>query len=541
MLVKEFMRKDVRAFKLNDTLEDVGSLMEEHKLYGAPVLDNSNKLQGIFTRPHLLRALLDRHPLNTPVNKLMQYSVITLHPENSFNDAIKIFVNTNYSHFPVVNEDNTLVGIVLSTDILQLGAEEFYKIFGTHKLDYHGNAFIGIDAKGYIRNISQTAREILGMRIDSALNKHVVETIPIMETLAQDILKDAKKSQELSQQLKIAQRRIEYYQSTIKMQQAKYTFDNIIGMSNQMRRLRSIASQVAKSSSTVLIRGESGTGKELIAHAIHNASPRLDQPFVKVNCAAIPEQLIESELFGYSEGAFTGALKGGKPGKFELANGGTIFLDEIGDLPISAQAKILRVLQEFEFERLGGIKTINIDVRVIAATNRDLKELIAKGNFRKDLFYRLNVVEINTPPLRSRCEDIEYLTDYLIEKICDRLNVQSVTISDEARSVLRLHDFPGNVRELENILERAINFATENGVILKEHLFAVNTIPNLPVLVSHNNTENIPSLKDTVNSAEKIAILEAIALTKGNKSQAAKVLDIHRSLLYKKLNKHDIS
>lgn len=507
MLVKEIMRKNILTFKLNDSLEKAGFLMESHRLYGAPVVDNNDCLQGIFTRPHLIKAFLNQYQLSTPVSELMQTNVITLKPETNFIDAIKVVVDTNYSYFPVINEDNTLEGVLLASDVLQLGVQEFYKVFGSQKLDYSGNAFIGIDSKGYIRSISQTARNILGERIESVVNKHVVETIPIMENLAQDILQDATKVRELSRQLSIAQRRIEYYQSTIEtMRQGKYTFDHIIGMSNKMKKIRSIAAQAAKTSSTVLIHGESGTGKELIAHAIHNASPRCNQPFIKVNCAAIPEQLIESELFGYSEGAFTGALKGGKPGKFELANGGTIFLDEIGDLSPTAQAKVLRVLQEFEFERIGGTKTINVDVRVIAATNRDLKELIKDGVFRKDLFYRLNVIEIETPPLRERGEDINYLIDYLIEKICDRLNVYSVTISDEARSILTAYDFPGNVRELENILERAINFASETGVILEEHFASLGNMNKQSLPKINDKTSNITSLKEVVSVAEKMRL-----------------------------------
>lgn len=539
MLVKEIMRQDILTFNLDDTIQKAALLMEAHKSYGGPVVDKHNCLQGIFTRPHLIKAFINQYELTTSVSKLMQQSVVTLKPEEHFNAAIKVFIDTNYSYFPVINEEKEVKGVVLASDILQLGSQEFYKIFGGQQLDYYGNAFIGIDSKGYIRTISQTAREILGERIGLAINKHIVETIPIMENLALDILQDAKKSQELSRQLSIAQKRIEYYQSTIEtLRQGKYTFDNIIGMSNQMKKIRGIAYQTAKTSSTVLIKGESGTGKELIAHAIHNASPRCNQPFIRVNCAAIPEQLIESELFGYCEGAFTGAVKGGKPGKFELAHGGTIFLDEIGDLPIIAQAKVLRVLQEFEIERLGGTKTIDIDVRVIAATNRDLGELIMAGNFRKDLFYRLNVVEIETPPLRERCEDIDYLTDYLIEKICERLNVYIVTISDEARNILRNHDFPGNVRELENILERAINFAYETGVIYPEHLLLKG---NKITFIKPVETNVELDLKGIVALAEKNAIVRALEASAGNKNEAAKLLNIHRSLLYKKIDKYKIS
>jgi transcriptional regulator with PAS, ATPase and Fis domain len=343
--------------------------------------------------------------------------------------------------------------------------------------------------------------------------------------------------------LNIALNKIEYYRSELKTVRSKYTFNEIVGMSPQMKKLRHLAAQAAKTTSTVLIRGESGTGKELLAQAIHNASSRSNQPFIKVNCAAIPESLMESELFGYCEGAFTGALRGGKPGKFELANGGTIFLDEIGDLHPSIQSKLLRVLQEFEFERLGGTKTINVDVRVIAATNRDLRDLMRRGKFRSDLFYRLNVVDLHTPPLRERREDIDYLTDYLLEKITDRLHIPLVAISNEARQLLREYDFPGNVRELENILERAINIINENtDTIQPEHLslLGFNTAPSANS-VNHNLMSSLPmTLEESVSLAEKNAILEALKHSGGNRKKAAQLLNIHRSLLYKKLRKHNI-
>ena len=311
-----------------------------------------------------------------------------------------------------------------------------------------------------------------------------------------------------------------------------------------MKRVRNLASQAAKTTSTVLIRGESGTGKELLANAIHNASSRSNQPFIKVNCAAIPESLMESELFGYCEGAFTGAMRGGKPGKFELADGGSILLDEIGDLHLGLQSKLLRVLQEFEIERLGGTNTINVDVRVIAATNRDLIELIKQGKFRSDLYYRLNVIDLTAPPLRERREDIDYLTDYLLEKITDRLHVPLVGISDEARRRLREYDFPGNVRELENVLERAINVIIGNtDTIQPENLSLLGMSTGFSLSSVDNNTmpeTAATTLEETMLLAEKNAILEALNRSEGNRKKAAQLLNIHRSLLYKKMHKHNI-
>lgn len=543
MLVKDIMRTEFHVFTINDTLGSACERMDNFKLYGAPVVDDQGKIRGIFTRPHLIRALIAKHDLQTLIQNLMQKSVVSIRPESDISEAIKMFVETGYHHYLVSDDNGLLVGLVLSSDLLQVGAQEFYRLFGTHRFDYLGNAMIGIDSKGYIRSVSQTALHILGPQAANILNRHVIETIPLMENLTKEMLVDAQKAKELSHQLNIAQKKIEYYRNELETVRSKYTFNEIVGMSPSMKKLRSLAAQAAKTTSTVLIRGESGTGKELLAHAIHQASSRNNQPFIKVNCAAIPENLIESELFGYCEGAFTGAARGGKPGKFELANGGSIFLDEIGDLHPSIQAKLLRVLQEFEFERLGGTKTINVDVRVIAATNRDLQELIVKGNFRNDLFYRLNVVEIVTTPLRDRTEDIDYLTDYLMEKITDRLHIPMVAISDEARQVLRSYEFPGNVRELENILERAINVINENSdTIRPEHLAVLRpSLAGIPDNRSEQFAGGELTLEETMMLAEKNAILGALYLTGGNRNQAAQILKIHRSLLYKKLRKHNIS
>jgi len=543
MLVKDIMRTEFHAFNIHDTLASACKSMDSLKLYGAPVIDDQGVIKGIFTRPHLIRALIEKRDPNTLIKDLMQPSIVTLEPDNDISEAIKMFVDTGYRHYPVRDSEGKLVGLVLSSDLLQVGAQELYRVFGTHRLDYLGNAMIGIDAKGYIRSVSESARKIFGPRAAELVNKHVMETIPLMENLAKEMALDAQKAKHLAHQLSIALNRLEYYRNELKTVRSKYTFNEIVGMSPQMKKLRHLAAQAAKTTSTVLIRGESGTGKELLAQAIHNASPRCNQPFIKVNCAAIPETLMESELFGYSEGAFTGALRGGKPGKFELADGGTIFLDEIGDLQPSLQSKLIRVLQEFEFERLGSTKTINVDVRVIAATNRNLEELIKRGKFRADLFYRLNVVEIVTPPLRERREDIDYLTDYLLEKITDRLHIPLVGISEEARQILREYDFPGNVRELENILERAINLINENSdTILPEHLQLLghHASSNMDLTVS-KITESMPrSLEETVKLAEKNAILEALKRSGGNRNKAAQMLNIHRSLLYKKMQKHNI-
>lgn len=542
MLVSEIMRKEFYTFKNNDSLETACRSMNDLRLYGAPVVDDNNRLVGVFTRPHLIRALMQKLSPDTLVENIMQSKVITIKANYEISETFKLFIETGYHHYPVTDNDGVLIGLVVSSDLMQEGASELYKLFGNNDFDYFDAALIGIDHKGYIRSVSETALEFFGMEATEILNKHIIETVPIIEKFAKDIFSDAKKVKELSTQLNLAEIRIEYYRS--ELNDLLYTgnsFNEIIGISPQMKSIRQMAIRAAKTSSTVLIRGESGTGKELLAHTIHNFSPRCKEPFIKVNCAAIPENLIESELFGYCEGAFTGAIKGGKPGKFELADGGSIFLDEIGDLQPSIQSKLLRVLQEFEFERLGAVKPTKVDVRVIAATNRNLKELISNGQFREDLFYRISVVELETTPLRERKIDIDYLIDYLIEKISHRLNVKVAGISNKARIALRNYDFPGNVRELENILERAINFVEDEGLIEVHHF-----PPMIKSIINKNDiyTENAPSfssLAEAVSFAEETAILKALKNAKGNRNEAARALNIHRSLLYKKIIKYNIA
>ena len=266
---------------------------------------------------------------------------------------------------------------------------------------------------------------------------------------------------ELIGKLNKSQEELNYYKEEFfKQISNNSSFNNIIGSSRTLKDILYICEKTSKTTSTILIRGESGTGKELIAKAVHNNSTRHDKPFVRVNCASIPENLLESELFGYEKGSFTGATKS-KPGKFFIADGGTIFLDEIGDMPMSMQVKLLRVLQEMEIDPIGGIDPISIDVRVIAATNRNLEEMIKEKTFRQDLYYRLDVIGINLPALRERKEDIPDLVEYFIKKLNIKLNKNILGISNDALNLLQQYQWPGNIRELENIIERAMNFCDE--------------------------------------------------------------------------------
>ena len=316
----------------------------------------------------------------------------------------------------------------------------------------------------------------------------------------------------------------------------KITLDNIIGNSDIMEHTKQKALIAAKSNSTVLITGESGTGKELFARAIHNHSDRGDYPFVAVNCAAIPDNLLESELFGYEEGAFTGAKKGGKLGKFELAHKGTIFLDEIGDMSLHLQGKLLRVLQERELDKIGGKSNVFIDVRVIAATNKNLEEMVLKGTFREDLYYRLNVIPIKLPSLRERKDDIPFLIDYMIKEYSSKLNKDVIGLEHSVKHALVNYFWPGNVRELQNVIEYCINMS--NSAILTFDILP-DKINEKTYKIREENQEEIRSLED-LERAEIIKALNKFKNYKKDKELVAKALGISRATLYRKLEKYNL-
>jgi DNA-binding NtrC family response regulator len=310
----------------------------------------------------------------------------------------------------------------------------------------------------------------------------------------------------------------------------RYEYKNIVARSAKMQEVLATVERVAPTNSTVLLGGESGVGKDLIARAIHQNSRRAAGPFVKINCTAIPENLLESELFGYEKGAFTGAVAA-KPGKFELADKGTIFLDEIGDVPPSIQVKLLRVLQDREFERLGGTKTLRVDVRVVAATNQDLRAALEEGTFREDLYYRLNVVPLNIPPLRERKEDIPYLVDHFIEGFARESGKPLGGITPAAQKALMEFHWPGNVRELENIIERAVALSTGEVIDVEDIRLDLSTsrLPGGPGAFLPEGT--------TLENFEDEMIREALRRANGNKSQAARLLGLSRNALRYRLSK----
>jgi Nif-specific regulatory protein len=313
-----------------------------------------------------------------------------------------------------------------------------------------------------------------------------------------------------------------------------HNFGDFVGNSPKMKQVFQIVERIAQSNVTILVRGETGTGKELVAAAVHKRSRRADEPFVKLNCAAISDTLLESELFGHEKGAFTDA-KEMRKGRFELADGGTLFLDEIGDISASAQVKLLRVLQEREFERVGGSKTVKVNVRLVAATNRNLEEMVKDGEFREDLYYRLNVIPINLPPLRERGEDIRLLVNFFLERSVKN-HKKLVTISDEAMDILMQYPWPGNVRELENTIERIVLMGSEEGVSASDMQLL---LPALKQQEKNKTLSNAP-MEGTLEDIEKEAIIQALDQCDGNSKEAAEILGITARQIGYKVKKYGI-
>lgn len=477
--------------------------------------------------------------------------------------------------FPLHNESvriGTLLIIGNKPDYLLDKTIEKYEsaLFGLSE------CILGVDEKGNVNFLSRSYANLLGIEDPNAvIGRHctevventrmhiVIETgekeighlmkirgktvmatrIPIFQdgkitgAIGKIMFQDVDEFKSLAGRVEEMESKIKYYEKEMKrIRGAKYSFQSIIGNSMKIREAKNNAQKVARSRSTVLIKGETGTGKELFAHAIHLASPRSAGPFIPVNCAAIPKELLEAELFGYESGAFTGAKQGGKPGKFEMAKNGSLFLDEIGDLPLDMQAKLLRALERKEIERIGGTISKKVDVRIIAATNRDLWEMTRNGSFREDLFYRLNVFMIDIPPLKERKEDIIQIALHLIQQLNEEMGLNIVSLDAPVQSILMNYHWPGNIRELENVLERSMNVVENDGIIRVYHL---------PVYLrngrkSASSINYKYSLREQMEAAEKNTIMRALKKSEGNRQEAAKLLGIHRASLYRKMERYGI-
>ncbi|HHW60797.1 MAG TPA: sigma 54-interacting transcriptional regulator [Syntrophomonadaceae bacterium] len=390
----------------------------------------------------------------------------------------------------------------------------------------------GLPCTGMVWNVND--QELLASWLPIIINGRLQAAVAVVGML---VFHNIEEFIALAREISGDRGKLDYYREEVKrLWGAKYSFDSIIGNSLAIVEAKRHAWDIAATRSPVLITGETGTGKELFAHAIHQDSPHREGPFIVLNCAGIPDSLVESELFGYEAGAFTGASRNGKPGKFELANNGSIFLDEISELPLNTQAKLLRVLQEREVQRIGGSSSLKINARVISATNMDIEEMVKKGLFREDLFYRINVFSVKVPALRERLEDIPVLSEDFIKGFNVEAGTRISGLSKEALCLMMKYEWPGNVRELKSTIERACLDA-RMGLIKPENLYYIrDRMKNK----SANHESRTLTLKEAVMNTERQLIIETLQKTGGNKKKACELLDINRTSFYKRLKTLDI-
>lgn len=477
----------------------------------------------------------------------------------SFNEVQKklLFENKDYLLFFIDKMAELIAGKVSETKVLRHEAIITSQL--KMVMNFINEGILAIDNYGNVRHVNHNAEKLLGIDGENTIGLSLDKVISIPGILQQVLSGQCYSARKLTYKRInkniqilyniipiINERKFEGAVITvngveklsrliyeISDQQRSTTFSDILGKSKLIQKVKNDALQVAKSESTVIIRGESGTGKEMFARAIHQNSMRSEGPFIALNCAAIPETLLESELFGYEDGAFTGAKKGGKLGKFDLANKGTIFLDEIGDMSLHLQVKLLRVLQEKVFSRVGGNEELTVNVRIIAATNRNLEKMIVEGSFREDLYYRLNVIPILIPTLKERAEDIPIITNHFLNYYNSLLHKTIQMVSMEAMNVMKNYHWQGNIRELSNVIEYAVNM--ENGKVL-----SVESLPaRIKEFEANKETKSILNLHEL----EKNAILEALQIAGSGiraKDNAAKILGISRASLYRKLKEYQI-
>jgi PAS domain S-box-containing protein len=429
-------------------------------------------------------------------------------------DGVIKYANRKYGEFWNMSVD----------EVIGRHVTEISECSGTYEVLIKGKRMLGEIVE------SKNGKKMVINRFPIKFNGEIVGAIGIIIFSDLDIFKD------MIKRYNFLENKIESYKRELaNLLSARYSFRDIKGISNSIRESMDIAYKVSHSSLPILITGESGTGKELFAHAIHNNSDRKHAPFIKINCSSIPKELFESELFGYEPHSFTGADRKSRIGKFELADKGTIFLDEVGDMPIEMQSKLLRVSEDKEIERIGGHRPIKVDFRLISATNQDLEKLIEKEKFRLDLYYRINVIRIDIPPLRIRKEDIPILISHTLKKIGESID-RKIKIEDEAIKAMMEYDYPGNVRELNNILERICYLKNDNLIRLED-------IPYFILNSQNRRTSfhgNVSSLKRVVEEAEKRALIDAFSGANGNIVKASKILGIHRTGFYKKMRRYGL-
>ncbi len=577
------------------TVQEAASLFEKAGMKEIIVLDESNHVMGILTEKELIHGLLSGNRAY-PVSEVMTKSFPTLLISDTLSRALECFAGGDQILL-ILNEDHSIFNTLEISDIRDILQEELEWLttnlndLPLNYLDPRGllkilrgiseDSYIRIcmtDEKGILRFFNRAYEELTGIKREEAIGKHVTEIFPesriphilytgrpeiryyrshiedryivsrriplkagkeIIGALSLTLFRDISEMEDLLRRFNLVKNKMEHYKKELKsIQFTKYTIEHIVGRSPQIVQMKQQIYKYAQGDSTVLITGESGTGKELVVHAIHQLSKRKHHPLIVVNCTSIPKDLLESELFGYEPGSFTGASQKGGSGKFELAHKGTIFLDEVGDMPFDLQAKVLRVLQEREIEKIGGKMPFPVDFRLVAATNKNLDALVNQGKFREDLYYRVNVLTIVAPPLRERKEDILPLTQYILKRLNAKLRRGVTRVDEEVISIFAEYHWPGNVRQLENVLEYAVN-NTGSDTISPDNLpfFLTPFRKGSAFIPSENGRISLQRAKDEF---EKSFLIETLKKTKGNRLEAAKMLGTSRSGLYKLLNKYGI-
>ncbi|MCL5290506.1 MAG: sigma 54-interacting transcriptional regulator [Firmicutes bacterium] len=578
------MSRKFASINPEDSLKTVIDLFSNQNAVCLPVISGV-ELVGVITLKEIFKYLSGGHSQDVPVTRFIDKNPLLVQEDSIIDPVIKFFNNL----IIVINQKNEVVGLIGQEELIRYFNNQLAKNRALVKelnaiIDSSYDGIYIADARGNTVRINKAYERITGFKETDLIGENLrtlvkkgyfssSTTLKVMEskktvTIVQRLkngkkilctgnpifnedarldkvitnVRDITELEELKKQLDRAEElKDRYLSKAIRLQQKQLQLDDIIAESETMQKILDQCIKVAEFDSSVLILGESGVGKEVVAKIIHKSSKRRDGPFMKINCGAIPENLLESELFGYEGGAFTGANKNGKPGLFELSGGGTLLLDEIGELPFQLQVSLLRVIQEREFIRIGGTRPVNTNVRLLFATNKNLEELVERGQFREDLFYRINVIPIIIPPLRERIADIMPLTEYFLNKIQHRYGVKK-KISEEAMEMLLRNNWPGNVRELENVIER-ITVLTQDYIIRPEHLpdnirvsLRGKSVAPAPGRRSNMVITDIIPLKDAVEALENQLIQQALAIY-GSTRKAANVLKISQASIVRKTKK----
>ncbi|MGO3733349.1 MAG: sigma 54-interacting transcriptional regulator [Vagococcus sp.] len=569
--VSEWMTRDVICVNSRAIVKEAFDILDNHTIFGIPVIDDDGLYLGLMSKTVIMNYISNPSVFKLPITDIMLTDSETIHFDQTIDEAARL----RGGCLPVLDDVGKLVGIITRTDIIKANTSALEKV--DEKVDtaetlrlilnsaYEG--IVVVNSEGYIqeindaycRIINRKKEEVIGRQVESVIENTrlrevaqtgveergriqqisgmnlVVHRIPLFKNnqpsgaIGVLIFKDISEMQEINARMNIKKNL--NLQDDVRQEDI---LKRIIGDSDSMKRVKKLAKKAANCSSNVFISGSSGTGKEVFAKAIHDMSSFSSGKFVTVNCSAIPESLLESELFGYEEGAFTDALKGGKLGKFEMAEGGTVFLDEIGDMPFHLQAKLLRVIQERTIEKVGSIEAKKVNVRIITATHQNLNKMVQEGTFREDLYYRINVIQLRLPDLSERREDIPLFITQSMTKFCNQFHFEPKSVNPVAMRQLVAYDWQGNIRHLLNICEALV--ALTDGRIITEQ--------DLPKEIRDYyydiQLEKMGLDLTLVEEKEREVIMDLLAHYDGNKSAVARKLEINRNTLYEKLKKYEL-